>query len=80
MFIDPGTINFREVSIELIDILMEVFTDFEEGLKPWDKSTFICKCNDAYGKMPSVDKSAILKMFNPATQGDHSSGAKTSRS
>jgi hypothetical protein len=64
MFIDPGTINLREVSIELIDILMDVFTEFEEGLKPWDKNTFINKCNEAYMKMPSVNKSALLKMFN----------------
>jgi hypothetical protein len=48
MFIDPTTINYKNITIELIDILMDVFTDFEEALVPWDKQTFLNKCNDAY--------------------------------
>lgn len=32
MFIDPTTVNYRNITIELIDILMDVFTEFEEAL------------------------------------------------
>jgi hypothetical protein len=48
MFIDPQTISYKKISIDLIDSLLEVFSEFEEITKPWNKETFISKCNDAY--------------------------------
>jgi hypothetical protein len=47
-FIDPAVVSYKNVSVELIDLLMEMFMEFEEGLKPWEKSKFVCKCNEAY--------------------------------
>ena len=44
---------------------MEVFTDFEEGQKPWNKERFVVKCHDAYNKMPLSDKSELIKLYNP---------------
>jgi hypothetical protein len=52
IFIDPATADYKSVSIQVLDILMDVFTLFEEELKPWDKPTFIKRCHEAYHKMP----------------------------
>lgn len=34
-FVDPGTANYRNLPIAVMDILMEVFVDFDESQKPW---------------------------------------------
>ena len=44
MFVDPRTADYKQTSIQVIDILMDVFTQFEEENKPWDKQTFMKKC------------------------------------
>lgn len=48
MFIDSSIVNYRKLSLVVIDIMMELFVEFEDSSKPWDKKTFIEKCNETY--------------------------------
>ena len=43
---------------------MDVFTDFEQEVTPWNKQRFIEKCNEAYNKMPQGDRSELIKIFS----------------
>ena len=47
---------------------MEVFAEFEDGMNPWNKSTFIDKCSETYTRMPPGDRNELLKIFNPKVQ------------
>lgn len=35
-YIEPNNASYKRVSVELIEVLMEVFMDFEDEQKPWD--------------------------------------------
>ena len=43
-FVDPATANFRNLPLAVLDILMEVFTELEEEMRPWNQEKFISKC------------------------------------
>ena len=47
-YIEPNNANFKKISVQLIEVLMEVFMDFEEEQKPWDQEYFIQNGN-GYG-------------------------------
>eukprot|EP00347_Sterkiella_histriomuscorum_P004886 403358714 len=67
-FVDPATANYRNLPIQVMDILMDVFVEFEEGQRPWNQEKFIQMCNEAYTKIPPGDRSELLKLYNVKAQ------------
>ncbi|CDW84556.1 UNKNOWN [Stylonychia lemnae] len=67
-FVDPATANYRSLPIQVMDIMMDVFTDFEEGQRPWNQEKFVQKCNEVYTKIPPGDRSELIKLYNPKIQ------------
>ena len=46
--VHPATANYRRVPFGLLEIMVDVFTDFEADQKTWKKDQFLSKCHEAY--------------------------------
>ena len=46
--IHPEQVNLRHVPFQLLDLMIDMFTDFENEQQAWQKDKFIQKCNEAY--------------------------------
>ena len=44
--------------------MMDVFTEFEEGQRPWNSQKFTQKCNEVYQKISAGDKAELMKIYN----------------
>jgi hypothetical protein len=46
--LDRDSMQLHQVSIKIIDIFLDVFTELEESASTWTRETFYLKCNSAY--------------------------------
>jgi len=53
--IHPEQVNLRNVPFKLLDLMIEMFTEFENDSQAWQKEKFILKCNEAYN-VSSIDR------------------------
>jgi len=46
--IHPGTANYRKVPFLVLELMVDLFTDFEAEQKTWKKEQFLAKCHETY--------------------------------
>ena len=46
--IHPATASYRKIPFALLELMVDIFTDFEADQKTWKKEQFMSKCNEVY--------------------------------
>jgi hypothetical protein len=54
--INYENIDFSNISLDLIELLMEIFIELEDSKEAWSKDKFMQKINECWKNMTNIDK------------------------